>query len=553
MMPMTTEVFTYEMNWAVVDKYALHEKMRPWISNIAKNSLDEEADDLVSQILESLDNHGSASSVLQLIMSFRLVNEVESESLFRNMWEMLFSSIKFFEKIDRRKPLGVEIFNDTPKTKEEVLSLEINWVIFDQHDLRETMRPWIREEVMKLLKKEKASVVDQVVDSIKKQNCPSRMLEVLEPSWAHAESVVRILWRTLLILVKILETDTVWDAEESSDRVGDVIKRNRWYSYPSFWHQNRMLSFETLCEANRLGNAIPRNVESFYSYEVDWAVSDREELHNRLKPWIFREIMEFVRSEEAATCVVDSIVSGIKDHASVEDILELVRPSLGETSATFVPDLWMTLIFAIHLAGTTGLDPFPDRVRERLAREKVKISQYGDRFGRNRHFMMVSFDYENLLKLKQISQAMPKTKEELFSCEIKWDVYEKHGLQKNMRKGIWIETLELVRQKQEAMPVDEEIMWNIFDYHVSASRREFNAQEEAVPVFEELMLMLHKYRASPSKMLEYLEPILGSGSEKFVMRMWYAVVCGIKLAESRVAEKCDGRSHVLLPVSNQDL
>ncbi|KAI3936310.1 hypothetical protein MKW92_001573 [Papaver armeniacum] len=583
MMPMTTEVFNYEMNWAVVDKYALHEKMRPWISNIARNSLDEEADDLVSQILESLDNHGSASSVLKLIMSFRLVNEVESESLFRNMWEMLFSSIKFFEKIDRRKPLGVEIFNDTPKTKEEVLSLEINWVIFDQHDLRETMRPWIREEVMKLLKKEKASVVDQVVDSIKKQNCPSRMLEVLEPSWAHAESVVRILWRTLLILVKILETafpisissvnpntklprvddmptddnlrqqDTVWDAEESSDRVGDVIKRNRWYSYPSFWHQNRMLSFETLCEANRLGNAIPRNVESFYSYEVDWAVSDREELHNRLKPWIFREIMEFVRSEEAATCVVDSIVSGIKDHASVEDILELVRPSLGETSATFVPDLWMTLIFAIHLAGTTGLDPFPDRVRERLAREKVKISQYGDRFGRNRHFMMVSFDYENLLKLKQISQAMPKTKEELFSCEIKWDVYEKHGLQKNMRKGIWIETLELVRQKQEAMPVDEEIMWNIFDYHVSASRREFNAQEKAVPVFEEIMLMLHKYRASPSKMLEYLEPILGSGSEKFVMRMWYAVVCGIKLAESRVAEKCDGRSHVLLPVSNQDL
>ncbi|KAI3940049.1 hypothetical protein MKW92_050339 [Papaver armeniacum] len=588
MMPMTTEVVNYEMNWAVVDKYALHEKMRPWISNIARNSLDEEADDLVSQILESLDNHGSAASVLKLIMSFRLVNEVESESLFRNMWEMLFSSIKFFEKIDRRKPLGVGIFNDTPKTKEEVLSLEINWVIFDQRDLRETMRPWIREEVMKLLKKEKASVVDQVVDSIKKQNRPSRMLEVLEPSWAHAETVVRILWRTLLILncaligvssfllfasylnlllsiskafifsffetgfaafpissinpntklsnVEDMPTDDnlrqqnpVWDAEDSSDRVAGVIKRNRCYSYPSFWQQNRMLSFETLCEANRLGNAIPRNVENFYSYEVDWAVSDREELHNRLKPWIFREIMEFVRPEEAATSVVDSIVSGIKDHANAEDILELVRPSLGDTSATFVPDLWMKLIFAIQLAGTTGLDPFPDRVRERLAREKVKISQYGD------------------------SQAMPKTKEELFSCEIKWDVYEKHGLQKNMRKGIWIETLELVRQKQEAMPVDEEIMWNIFDYHVSASQREFNAQEEAVPVFEQIMLMLHKDRACPSKMLEYLGPILGSGSEKFVMRMWYAVICGVQLAESSVAEKCEGGSRVLLPVGNQDL
>ncbi|KAI3834450.1 hypothetical protein MKX03_032561 [Papaver bracteatum] len=575
MMPMTTEVFTYEINWAVVDKYALHEKMRPWISNIPRNSLDEEADDLVSQILESLDNHGSASSVLKLIMSFHLVNEVESESLFRNMWEMLFSSIKFFEKIDRRKPLGVEIFNNTPKTKEEVLSFEINWVIFDQHDLRETMRPWIREEVMKLLKKEKASVVDQVVDSIKKQSCPSRMLQVLEPSWAHAETVVRILWRTLLILstaligvssfllfasyLNLLSVSKAFifsffetgfpafpisissiNPDTKLSKVDDMPTDDNLRQQDPVW--------DTLCEANRLGNAIPRNVESFYSYEVDWAVSDREELHNRLRPWIFREIMEFVRSEEAATCVVDSIVSGIKDHANAEDILELVRPRLGETSAaTFVPELWMILIFAIQLAGTTGLDPFPDRVRERLDREKVKISQYGDRFGRNRHFMMVSFDYENLLKLKQISQAMPKTKEELFSCEIKWDVYEKHGLQKNMRKGIWIETLELVRKKQEAKPVDEEIMWNIFDYHVSASRRESNAQEEAVPVFEQIMLMLHKDGACPSKMLEYLGPILGSGSEKFVMRMWYAVICGVKLAESRVAEKCEGGSRVLLP------
>lgn len=51
--------------------------------------------------------------------------------------------------------------------------------------------------------------------------------------------------------------------------------------------------------------------------------------------------------------------------------------------------------------------------RERSAREMVKISQYGDRFSRNRHFMMVAFDYENLRKLKQISETMPKTKAEL--------------------------------------------------------------------------------------------------------------------------------------------
>lgn len=35
--------------------------------------------------------------------------------------------------------------------------------------------------------------------------------------------------------------------------------------------------------------------------------------------------------------------------------------------------------------------------------------------------MIVAFDYENLCKLKQINE----TKAELFSCEIKWGVYEK--------------------------------------------------------------------------------------------------------------------------------
>ncbi|KAI3851864.1 hypothetical protein MKW98_019863 [Papaver atlanticum] len=478
------------MNWAVVDKYALHEKMKPWISNIARNSLDEEADDLVSQILESLDNHGSASSVLQLIMSLRLVNEVESEK------EHVGNSFLQYQVFrEKKKPLGVEIFNVTPKTKEEVLSLDINWVIFDQHDLRETMRPWIREEVMKLLKKEKASVVDQVVDSMKKQIRPSRMLEVLEPSWAHAEMVVRILWKTLLILVKILETEDCGLIGVSSF----LLFTSYLNCYPSLKRsfspfskldlQHFLYPYPVLIQtpsSNRLGNAIPRNVENFSSFEVDWAVSDRV----RLLPWLYP---------------------------------------------------------APHALSLLRLDPFPDIVRERLGREKVKISQYGDRFGRNRHFIMVSFDYENLLKLKQISQAMPKTKEELFSSEIKWDVYEKHGLQKSMRKGIWIETLELIRKRKESMLVDEQIMWSIFDYHVSASQRELSAQEEALLVFEELMLMLHKYRACPSKMLEYLEPILGSGSEKFVMRMWYAVMCGIKLAESRVAEKCEGRSHVLLP------
>ncbi|MCL7052105.1 hypothetical protein MKW94_010616 [Papaver nudicaule] len=89
---MAKEVFTYEINWVVVYKYALHEKVRSWISDNTKNSTDEEADDLVSDILESSKNH--ALSILEKIMSFCLVNEVESERLSWNMRAMLFFKIK---------------------------------------------------------------------------------------------------------------------------------------------------------------------------------------------------------------------------------------------------------------------------------------------------------------------------------------------------------------------------------------------------------------------------------------------------------------------------
>ncbi|KAI3851871.1 hypothetical protein MKW98_019870 [Papaver atlanticum] len=572
MLPMTKEVFNYEMNWVVVDKYEMHEKMRPWISNIAKNSTEEEADDFVSDILESTKNDGSALSIHTKIMSFILVNEVETERLFPKIWAML-------KKLEEEAcSWGREYQWHTYKaiTKETLLSLEINWAVFDQHELHETMKLRIKNEVMKLLKKEKASVVDQVIDGIKKQNRPSQMLELLEPSLdVYTEMVVRILWRTLLILVKIFETgvssiflftsylnmlsisktlvfskfgtgfaafpESISSANPTSE-LSNMEGKNFMPSKDNLRQQDPVWNNK---ERNRLANAIPRNLESVSSYVVDWAVSDKEELHKKLRPWIFREIREFVRQEEAATGVVNNIVSRIQEHASAKDILELVKPSLGNGSANFVLHLWTKLPFFIQLAGTTGLDPFTAIDRERSAGESLKISQYGDRYSRNRHFMMVAFDYENLLKLKRVSEAMPKTKEELFSYEI---------FTKSMRKGIWIETLELIRKRKESMLVDEQIMWSIFDYHVSASQRELSAQEEAILVFEEIMSSLHKDRACPSEMVKYLEPIFCSGSEKFVMRMWYALICGVKLAEARVEKKCKRGwgSIVLLPAEGED-
>ncbi|KAI3901669.1 hypothetical protein MKW92_053506, partial [Papaver armeniacum] len=208
--------------------HKLHEKMRPWISNIVRSPSDEDGDSIASDILESMKEHGSASSILDRVLSFAM-DVAESEMLFRKMWEMLFLKINklveaggarrvpdvapseqlsalklldFSETVD----LEVEIFNGMFKTKAEVLSLEINWAVFDQHELHEKMRPWIRKEVIEILKKEKASAVDQVIDAIRK-NCPSQMLELLEPSLEDdTEFVVKTLWRTLLILVKILET-----------------------------------------------------------------------------------------------------------------------------------------------------------------------------------------------------------------------------------------------------------------------------------------------------------------------------------------------------------
>ncbi|KAI3874299.1 hypothetical protein MKX03_015776 [Papaver bracteatum] len=609
--PMTEQVFKFEMNWAVVDKvrihfyflffsfwkhcglsfcmfcyfishyeeyvlvylvllglqHKLHEKLRPWISIIINNSAYEGGNTIVSNILESLKSHGSASSILENEFYFKkVINEADSEMLFLKMWKMIFFEINKLVQgtsdmspapinesflslsVDGNNPLGVETFNDTTtKLKEWALSVEINWAVFDQHELHEKMSPWIRKEVIKLLKKEKASVVDEVIDAIRKQNSASQMLELLAPSLEDdTEFVVKTLWRTLLILVNILETDPVWNSEESSDCVVGVIKRNRGYDYTSILRQMKMLDFEMLCEANRLKGIIPRNIGKLSFYQIDWAVSDKEELHNRLRPWIFRWIMEFVGPEKVAISVVDSIVAKIKEHANVKAIFELVKPSLGERSSIFVLVLWTKLIWQIQLAGMTAGHPVIDGERS-----TVEISEYGDRYSRNRHFMFDAFDYENLLKLKQISEAMPKTKEDLFSCEIKWDVYEKHGLQKTMWEGICAETLELTRQKQDAAGLAfDQIMWSIFDYHVSASRREFDAQKEAVMVVEEIMSRLNKYHASPYEMMEFLEPIFGSsGSEKLVMKMWYALVCSIKIAEAGVEKKLPPGwgSAVLLP------
>ncbi|KAI3847115.1 hypothetical protein MKX03_001231, partial [Papaver bracteatum] len=105
----------------------------------------------------------------------------------------------------------------------------------------------IRKEVMKLLKKERPVWLDALI-----------LVKIFETAFLISISSVNP--NTKLSKVDDMPTDDnlrqqdpVRDAEESRDRVGGVIKRNRLYSYI-------VLDFETLHEANWLGSAVPYNI-----------------------------------------------------------------------------------------------------------------------------------------------------------------------------------------------------------------------------------------------------------------------------------------------------
>ncbi|MCL7044381.1 hypothetical protein MKW94_015127 [Papaver nudicaule] len=600
LVPKTKEVYTYQINWDIVDKHELYKKIRPWISNNVKNTNEEDAEFIAHSLQMSMQDHVSASTMLQQISAYVMVNnKFEAECFFVKMWRMLIFEIKNVEEagskhtpsfapkeecselgqginalatdlltrldqdssdtlnggncssnvnkkkicdsdnhhellklpetFDVEKPL---VFNDMiPKTIEELLSFEINWAVYDKHELHKTMKSWMTREFLELLKKEKAFVVDYIVKVIKEHEGPSRMLELLQPFVEDdTETVVQLLWRTLVILVKILETGfrrPISMATPNREMLdGEMEKRMSYTDKLS-----RQTSVWT--------DDIPRRIQELLHYDIDWAVSDKLDLHNTLRPWISREISVLLRLQEDAATLVDSIVSIIKDHRSASELLKLVKPKLGiDRSKRFLQGLWRKLIFGIMTAGED---------EGKFDTERGTSGQFCDRYSRNRHYLLMAFDYESLCELRRVNETMPNTKEELFSREINWDVYDKHELHVNMRRGVWIEMLELIRQEQDAGLVGDEIIWSIFDYHASASQREFIAQGKANIVVDQIMRSLSKDRVSASRMTELLQPILGHGSEKFVMRMWYALICGIKILEARVKQRdFNGRCPLVL-------
>ncbi|RZC76717.1 hypothetical protein C5167_000885 [Papaver somniferum] len=173
--------------------------------------------------------------VAKVRLLFFLSCEVESERLFENIWAMLVYEIKKLEEVDGEKPLGVEIFNDTPKTKKEVLSLDINWAVFDQCLLvvEDAM-----EDALKLVKIFGTAFPISISGA-------NPNTELLSMEGMPTDN-------------NLHQADSVWNGEESSNRVGGVIKRNRYYSYP-------VVDFETLRETNWLGSVIPWNIEKLPS------------------------------------------------------------------------------------------------------------------------------------------------------------------------------------------------------------------------------------------------------------------------------------------------
>ncbi|XP_038714501.1 RNA-binding protein 25-like isoform X2 [Tripterygium wilfordii] len=105
-----------------------------------------------------------------------------------------------------------------------------------------------------------------------------------------------------------------------------------------------------LLDAKQLIDMIPKTKEELFSYEINWAVYDKHELHERMRPWISKKITEFLGEEE--TPLVDYILSSTQDHVKASQMLELLVSILDEEAEMFVLKMWRMLIFEIKKVET---------------------------------------------------------------------------------------------------------------------------------------------------------------------------------------------------------
>ncbi|CAK9182473.1 unnamed protein product [Ilex paraguariensis] len=102
---------------------------------------------------------------------------------------------------------------------------------------------------------------------------------------------------------------------------------------------------QKLLNAKQLIDMIPKTKDELFSYEIDWAIYDKNELHKRMRPWISKKITEFLGEEEAT--LVDYIVSSTQEHVKASEMLERLQAILDDEAEMFVLKMWRMLIFEI--------------------------------------------------------------------------------------------------------------------------------------------------------------------------------------------------------------
>lgn len=149
-----------------------------------------------------------------------------------------------------------------------------------------------------------------------------------------------------------------------------------------------------------------------------------------------------------------------------------------------------------------------DRDRHEEENNSFREESRRDNFERERSNKTKTPENQKLLDAKQLIDTIPKTKDDLFSYEINWAVYDQNALHERMRP--W------VSKKITDFLGEEEV--TLVDYIVSSTQEHVNAGE----------------------MLERLQTILDDEAEMFVLKMWRMLIFEIKRVETGLAPRSRG-------------
>ncbi|CAL0312969.1 unnamed protein product [Lupinus luteus] len=141
------------------------------------------------------------------------------------------------------------------------------------------------------------------------------------------------------------DEDGTHDRDESREKIPD---RDRDRDHGS--DKLKTSGNKRLLDAKQLIDMIPKTKMELFSYEINWAVYDKNQLHERMRPWISKKIQEFLGEEE--NTLIDYIVSSTQEHVKASQMLERLQMILDEEAEMFVLKMWRMLIFEIKKVET---------------------------------------------------------------------------------------------------------------------------------------------------------------------------------------------------------